>query len=82
MIKLFLEKLYPILFGHQSHFEKYIIKGFSPQKSHLKMFKLSKLNLLQGLTSKKNRIKIIFDLNIIQKGIDTLKIFLKILFRL
>jgi hypothetical protein len=42
------------------------------------MFKLSRLNLLQCLTSEKNQIKRIFDLNIIQEGIDTLKIFLKI----
>jgi hypothetical protein len=43
------------------------------------MSKLFRLNLFQGLISegKKNQIKRICDLNIIQKGIDTLKIFLK-----
>jgi hypothetical protein len=41
------------------------------------MFKLSRLNLLQGLTSiKKCQLKRIFDLNIIEKGIDTLKIYI------
>jgi len=38
-----------MLFGHQSHFEKYITKGFSPQIHILKCSSF-RLNLLQGLT--------------------------------